>query len=296
MKTLYLDTPQSALSDSLAVVGLGIHEKMPARYHVDRPVGTSTFLFMQFHDSAEVYFDGKVRVCPARTTILWEPRMKHYFGHGRRQWDHSWMLCRGRMLARMLKIAGLALNRPLGADCDALMLKYLRAIYGELSRYSASDMLILEGLFALFIRELARAVRPKDQSPGVPSPPQPLRELLQEIESDLARPWRLEEMAAGVHLSVSHFSATFKRHFAMAPVEYVLRLRMKHAAWLLEDRSISISEAAYAAGFRDPLYFSKAFKRQYGASPRVFRQSRTAGVSPANPGYGRRDAGGTAAP
>jgi AraC-like DNA-binding protein len=231
---------------------------------------------MQFHDPVEVYFDGAVQVCPARTTVIWEPRVKHYFGHGKRQWDHSWMLCHGRMLARMLKNAGLPLNRPLGADCDALMLKYLCAIYDELSRYSASDLFILEGLFALFIRELSRAERPKEQAPGVPAP---LRELLQEIESDLRRPWRLVEMAARVHLSVSHFSATFRRHFAMAPVEYVLRLRMKHAAWLLEDRSLSISEAAYAAGFRDPLYFSKAFKRQFGASPRAFRQNRSSAVA-----------------
>ena len=275
MKKLYLDGPAYTFSDSLSVLGLGVHEGMTADYHVDRPDGTKTFLFMQFHDAVEVYVDGQVCPCPAHTTIVWEPRAKHYFGRRKKVWHHSWMLCHGRTLERMLKSSGLPLNRPLPADCDALMLKYLRAIYDELSRYAAPDMVILEGLFALLIRELARAVRPKNQPLAIPAP---LRELLQAIESDVSKPWRLEDMARHVHLSVSHFSATFRRSFGMAPVEYVLRLRMKHAAWLLEDRSLTVSAAAYAAGFRDPLYFSKAFKRQFGKSPRAFRQEKVVGA------------------
>src|SRR5207244_4768565 len=115
-----------------------------------------------------------------------------YFGHSKRAWDHSWMLCQGRTLARMLKSSGLTLNRPLEGNCEAPMLKYLRAIYDELSRYAAPDMVILEGQFSLLIRELARAARPKNQPLAVPAP---LRELLQEIESNVSRAWRREDMA-----------------------------------------------------------------------------------------------------
>ncbi len=272
MKKIYRNAPAEHSSNVLSVLGLGIHERMRAAYHVDRPAGTSTFLFMHFHDAVEVFFDGHVRTVPARTTVIWEPHQKHYFGHSRRAWDHSWMLSSGNTLVRLLKSSGLPLNRPLNANCEALMMKYLRAIYDELSRYADPDMVILEGIFTLLIRELARAAKPNH---GTPAVPESLRELLQVIESDVSRPWRLEEMAQRVHLSVSHFSATFRRHFSMAPVEYVLRLKMKHAAWLLEDRSLAVSQAAYAAGFRDPLYFSKAFRKHYGKSPRAYRASRS---------------------
>ena len=37
-------------------------------------------------------------------------------------------------------------------------------------------------------------------------------------------------------------------------------------------RITSIKEIAYDCGFTDPLYFSKAFKRQYGNSPSDFLQ------------------------
>ena len=36
------------------------------------------------------------------------------------------------------------------------------------------------------------------------------------------------------------------------------------------DRSVGV--IAYAAGYADPLYFSRAFKRHYGEAPMAYRE------------------------
>ena len=55
---------------------------------------------------------------------------------------------------------------------------------------------------------------------------------------------------------------------------------MLEAVRLLRFTDRTIGEIAYATGFGDPLYFSRAFKRHAGEPPTVFRD-RTRGVRPA---------------
>jgi AraC-like DNA-binding protein len=44
-------------------------------------------------------------------------------------------------------------------------------------------------------------------------------------------------------------------------------LRLKRSVQLLEKSRLTISEIAYRVGFKDPSYFCKCFRVQYGVSP-----------------------------
>jgi AraC-like DNA-binding protein len=46
---------------------------------------------------------------------------------------------------------------------------------------------------------------------------------------------------------------------------------MLEAARLLRYTEQTIGEISYAVGFEDPLYFSRAFKRRFDASPKAYR-------------------------
>lgn len=56
-------------------------------------------------------------------------------------------------------------------------------------------------------------------------------------------------------------------HFDLSPKQYLLNLRMNHALELLVENELSIKEIAFACGFNDEKYFSKAFKNKYGYPP-----------------------------
>jgi len=54
--------------------------------------------------------------------------------------------------------------------------------------------------------------------------------------------------------------------------EFIRSLRLKKAAALLEEKTVSVSDIAYQTGFSNHSYFSKCFRAQFGISPSQYGQ------------------------
>jgi len=54
------------------------------------------------------------------------------------------------------------------------------------------------------------------------------------------------------------------------PMDLLRRARMERAATLLARGGHTVGEVATLCGIRDPLYFSRCFKAQFGVSPSRF--------------------------
>jgi AraC-like DNA-binding protein len=57
---------------------------------------------------------------------------------------------------------------------------------------------------------------------------------------------------------------------SLAGNEFIRSIRLQQAKILLETAQLNISEIAYQVGFNDPAYFTRAFKKQYGRTPKSF--------------------------
>lgn len=69
-------------------------------------------------------------------------------------------------------------------------------------------------------------------------------------------------------ISDTYFRQIFISRFGISPKKYVLTKRLCHAKAVLDHGECgSVGEAALLAGFDDPLYFSKVFKKTYGYPP-----------------------------
>ncbi|MGL4651269.1 MAG: response regulator transcription factor [Caldilineaceae bacterium] len=86
----------------------------------------------------------------------------------------------------------------------------------------------------------------------------------------------LQRVAADAHLSASHFSVVFGRETGETFKGYLTRIRMEYARELLRSTSLAVTEVGRRCGYPDPHYFSSAFKRVCGISPRDFRETVTA--------------------
>ena len=82
----------------------------------------------------------------------------------------------------------------------------------------------------------------------------------------------LKQLAKQVHLHPTYFSNLFKKLFKRSPMQFLNDLRMQHARELLNSTAVPVSEIADKCGYHDPLYFSKAFKKNVGVSPRKYRE------------------------
>ena len=71
---------------------------------------------------------------------------------------------------------------------------------------------------------------------------------------------------AGV--SQVYLRRVFKKQQGVSPAGFVIRQRLQLAQQLLlSGEQLSVAQVAAMTGFRDPLYFSRVFKRQLGLSP-----------------------------
>jgi AraC-like DNA-binding protein len=89
---------------------------------------------------------------------------------------------------------------------------------------------------------------------------------------------RLAEIA---HVSPAHLWRSTRRYFGFTPGELVLDIRLNRAAILLNSTDDEITTVAWKSGFSSPSYFSKAFRRRHGVTPREYRATSRDGFSPA---------------
>lgn len=95
------------------------------------------------------------------------------------------------------------------------------------------------------------------------------------IEEHFREPITLERIAAIVHWDKFYFSHQFSDAFGIAPINYLLQLRIAHSKQLLCDTDYSVTQVAESSGFSSQNYFTQAFKKLVGVSPRKYRQGHT---------------------
>jgi AraC-like DNA-binding protein len=87
------------------------------------------------------------------------------------------------------------------------------------------------------------------------------------IRQDVTQPLRIAELAREVGMSVSGFHAHFKAVTAMSPGQFQTQLRLQEARWLLLGEHLDAASAGARVGYADPAYFTRAYKRLFGAPP-----------------------------
>jgi AraC-like DNA-binding protein len=93
------------------------------------------------------------------------------------------------------------------------------------------------------------------------------------IDAHSHRDIDLEQAAAQAEISPFHFLRLFSNVLGVTPHQYLVRSRLRHAARLLADDEISITDVAYDVGFGDLSNFVRTFHRAAGVSPRRFREA-----------------------
>jgi len=87
------------------------------------------------------------------------------------------------------------------------------------------------------------------------------------IETHAFEHTNLKTIYAKLEISHAYAETLFRKAFGIAPVDYRLQLRLRQARQLLATTMANVSQAAFAVGFHDALYFSKIFHKNFGITP-----------------------------
>lgn len=98
-----------------------------------------------------------------------------------------------------------------------------------------------------------------------------LEKIHQVIEENLDNSdFNIDTIAANIGLSRSAFFKKLKSLTGLAPVDLVKEIRLNKSVELIKNTSLSISEIAFAVGFKDSGYYGKCFRKKYNQTPREY--------------------------
>lgn len=94
------------------------------------------------------------------------------------------------------------------------------------------------------------------------------------ISDHYMEPISAADIASAAGFSPNYLSKRFREAAGIGVHEYLMFVRLQHAALDLVSTGDSITEIALRSGFSDSNYFKDAFKKKYGVTPSSYRKNR----------------------
>jgi AraC family L-rhamnose operon transcriptional activator RhaR len=139
------------------------------------------------------------------------------------------------------------------------------------------------GRLSLFLSVVARAALRSSSSvpaPGSAETHPAVLDAMRMMESRVAYPWTLTEIAAELHLAPGYLVRLFKSATGLPPMAYLSRLRVELAAARLLHTDQPINRIGESVGWPDQNYFARRFKSHYGLSASTYRSRFTRTLKP----------------
>lgn len=141
----------------------------------------------------------------------------------------------------------------------------------ELHHDDVFSNLACEGMILELVAALGRACA-AEQAPA--RPPAWLRAARDFIHEHALEPVSLAAIARAAGRHEIHLAREFRRYYATSVGAYLRRLRTEHAARLLQQPDLALSDIALACGFSSHAHLCREFKARLGATPAQYRAQR----------------------
>lgn len=181
-------------------------------------------------------------------------------------WSIKWIAAKGQRLEEYLSLVGLTREAPARRLARGEEIEWIfDEMYEEFDRSSLASRFSCLSLLHRLLSLLSG-----DAETAEDSRIRAARTLIAEHYTDPA--FGVSRLAAMLGLHHNYFSVLYKRETGEPPVRAITEYRLTRAAKLLSFTDRPVKEIAYACGFLDELYFSRAFRARYGLSPTAYRR------------------------
>lgn len=172
-------------------------------------------------------------------------------------------------IKRMLARAGHGLSFPLASIMK--IYSVLDTIASEQERF-IQFLKFLYILYELSVSDDSRVLASSSFAHSVKSTEsRRVQKVKQYIDDNYSKPLKLAELADLVGMSPVAFSRFFRRRTDRTLSDYIVDIRLGHAARMLVDTTKNVSEICYECGFNNLSNFNRTFKAKRNYTPREFR-------------------------
>lgn len=228
-------------------------------YKIVRTHLSGTYVHASLGGEGRILLDGRWR--PHRTGMvsLAPAHVLHAF-HAiqSKRWQYCWV----RYMPASPR-SSIRFMAPIIARFDPEPLNH--AILGLLREFHAggntSSVMLWIDLIEHYISRFAEPLQGEDR----------LRVVWDAVQSDLAKPWTVETLAACVKISGEHLRRLCQQSLGRSPMQQLTYLRIQYAAHRLSTTGEKIEKIAHRVGYQNPFAFSNTFKRMTGFRPSQFQ-------------------------
>ena len=186
-------------------------------------------------------------------------------------WEYVWLEFAGLRVKSLLDTIGLSLDKPVYHARNKSLREDMANEMLYISRHKDESPFHLIGHLYLFLDYLLRSAADEQLEHGSKLREFYIHEALTYIEHNFQNEITIEDIAGVCGLNRTYFGKIFKEALGKTPQEFLLNYRMLKAAELLKLTSLSIGDVGLAVGYANQMHFSRAFKNNYGISPREWR-------------------------
>ena len=162
----------------------------------------------------------------------------------------------------------------------AFELPAIMGLYGKITRITQAQpgfyrMLgLLEVLYELSLQENYHLLASKSFA-NVKNAPESIRvrEVEEYIDKNYKQEIRLKTLSTIAGMTPAAFSRYFRMRTGKTVSDYMIDIRLGHAARLLVDSPNSVADICYLCGFNNISNFNRIFKKKKGCSPTAFREN-----------------------
>lgn len=248
---------------------LGINFQHDADFLIDRPNGSGDSLILIFKSAAMLKLNNDILRAPSGSAVVFSPEFHQHYGACGDVYINHWVHFDCQSDSAFLRRIGLQQNTlitppDITAAERVLELLSIESVAAEQNSQESTDLLL-----RLLLTKLADGSGKTESSPYCGA----LRELRAAIYRKPSEPHTIDNIAASLSLSASHFQHLYKREFGVSCYEDILAARHEMAKHYLSSTTLSIKKIAELCGFDNDVHFMRQFKKRFGMTATAYRNS-----------------------
>lgn len=248
------------------------HFRARPAWRTDRPVPADHLLIWVRAGGMEITLGAHSHLASAGDLVILEPGVRHaYEPESATGWEWLWLHFGGSEAAELTRRLQGEIGGPvrhLGSDARVTA-RFTELIISAASGTTDGARLRVDSCaYSLIGLMVDRLESPEARSEG------------SGVAMAGLTTWILDHLDASVTLadlvevsawSAAQLSRLTRRELGLSPMQYVTRLKMRHAERLLRDTELTVGAVGRMIGFDDPLHFSRRFSQVNGRSPSALR-------------------------
>lgn len=274
----YFYTPESNYINSLLYITWAGHRVCGPRHNIG-PRVLDTYKLVFIVRGSGYLEQGRDEVCRLGENdafVLFPMEHHHYYADPDDPWELMWVAFNGSTCHDLLASIGLTRKKYVFPNTfTGPVKKTMTRLISALGDQEDDKRLCAVGQLYILFGRISMLTALSAKSWCSPDTNTNISKLLRFIDQNYYLEIDVNVLCSQINYSRSYLSRIFKAEVGMTIPEYLCKVRMENARFLLRDSSLSVKEVASSVGINDPFYFSKLFKKEIGLSPKEFRDSQT---------------------